>query len=42
MRPVMRGLCSYESLRNCVLSLYDVALMNDAITIEIENSKRGN
>ena len=36
MRPVLRGLCRYEG----TLSLEDVALMNDALTVQEENERR--
>lgn len=40
MRPVARGMCKMESLKDCVLDLADFALMNDAIDIEEENKRR--
>lgn len=40
MRPVLRGMCSYESLTNGALDLYDVAIMNDAIDVQDENERR--
>ena len=40
MRPVLRGKCSYESLINGQLSLYDVALMNEAMNVDDENRYR--
>ncbi len=40
MRPVLRGLCKYESLMDCTLDLGDVARMNSAIDVEVENEKR--
>lgn len=40
MRPVMRGLCSYESLTNGAIDLCDIARMNDAIDIDDENRRR--
>ncbi len=40
MRPVLRGLCSYESLKNGALSLYDIALINEALDVEAENQRR--
>ena len=36
MRPVLRGLC----LKDGTLSLEDVALMNDALTVQEENERR--
>lgn len=40
MRPVMRQLCRYESLKDGSVDLADVALMNDAIDAELENQFR--
>lgn len=40
MRPVLRGMCRYESLTNCSIDLYDVARMNDAIDVQDENERR--
>lgn len=40
MRPVLRGMCLYESLKNGSVSLGDVARMNDAIDVEGENFRR--
>ena len=40
MRPVLRGLCRYESLRDGSLGLEDIALMNEAIEVEAENAYR--
>lgn len=40
MRPVMRGMCSYENLSNGTLDLFDVARMNEAIDVEEENRSR--
>lgn len=42
MRPVLRGLCKYESLLDGTLDLCDIADMNDAITAENENAWRAN
>lgn len=39
-RPVLRGLCKYESLVNGTLTLLDIAKMNEAINVEQENIKR--
>lgn len=36
----MRGLCSYESLKNGSLNLDDMALLNDALDVQIENNLR--
>lgn len=35
-----RGLCRYEGLKDGTLSLEDVALMNDALTVQEENERR--
>lgn len=40
MRPVIEGMCSYESLMNCSLDLADIARMNDALDVKDENEKR--
>lgn len=40
MRPVIEGLCSYESLKDCSLDLADLAKMNDALDIKAENESR--
>ncbi len=40
MRPVIRGLCHYESLKNGALDLADMALMNDALDATDENDRR--
>ena len=39
MRPVLRGLCRYEGLKDGKLSLEDVARMNDALTLQVENER---
>lgn len=40
MRPVLEGLCKYESLKDCTLDLADVARMNDALDVRAENQRR--
>lgn len=40
LRPVIDGLCSYESLINGALDLADVARMNEALDVRFENEKR--
>lgn len=40
MRPVDRGYCRYESLKDGTLDLADIALMNDAIDARDENEAR--
>ena len=39
-RPVLRGLCKYESLIDGTLSLFDIAKMNHALDVEAENKHR--
>lgn len=40
MRPVMKGMCKYESLTDGTLNLEDVSRMNAAIDVENENEYR--
>lgn len=40
MRPVIEGLCKYESLKDGTLDLADVARMNEAIDVRNENQER--
>lgn len=40
MRPILEGMCKYESLIDCTLSLEDIALMNDALDVKYENEAR--
>lgn len=40
MRPVIRGMCKFESLKDGTLSLVDIALMNDALDVQHENESR--
>ena len=40
LRPVMAGMCGYESLKDGTLDLADVALMNDALAVRDENEHR--
>ncbi|RQZ78846.1 hypothetical protein DF056_20860 [Burkholderia cepacia] len=37
LEPVARGWCRYESLLDGTLSMADIALMNDAITVRADN-----
>lgn len=39
-RPVLEGLCKYESLKDGTLNLSDIAKMNDALDVKYENEKR--
>lgn len=38
LRPVLRGLCRYESLINGALNIVDIARMNEALDVEDFNS----
>lgn len=40
LRPVLRGLCKYESLLDGKLGLLDIAKMNEALDVEQENIRR--
>lgn len=40
MRPVLRGMCKFESLLDGTLGLADIAEMNEAIDVEDENRAR--
>ena len=40
MRPVVEGLCLYESLKDCSLDLEDLARMHGALDVKAENEKR--
>lgn len=40
LRPVIKGMCRYESLKDGTLSLDDIALMNDALAVKEENERR--
>ena len=40
LRPVLRGLCRYESLKDGTLDLLDIAIMNEAIDVQDENERR--
>ena len=39
-RPLLNGMCQYESLKNGVLSLFDIAKMNEALDVQFENQNR--
>jgi len=39
MRPVLRGMCKFESLKDGTLGLEDIALMNDAIDVVADNER---
>lgn len=40
MKPVLEGLCKYESLIDGTLDLEDISRMNDAIDVKYENQNR--
>jgi hypothetical protein len=40
LRPVLEGMCQYESLANGVLDLADIARMNEALDVKQENDAR--
>ena len=40
LRPVIEGMCLYESLLDGTVSLADVAKMNDALDVRAENERR--
>ncbi|WP_196250173.1 DUF6889 family protein [Chromobacterium violaceum] len=40
MRPVLNGMCKYESLKDGSLDLADIALMNDALDVRADNEQR--
>lgn len=37
MRPVIAGLCRFESLKDGSIDLADLALMNDALQVQQDN-----
>lgn len=37
MRPVLKGLCRFESLKDGTVDLADIALMNDALDVLADN-----
>lgn len=39
-RPVLRGLCKYESLTDGTLKLVDIVKLNEALDVESENQRR--
>ncbi len=42
MRPVIRGMCRFESLKDGSIDLCDIALMNEALDAMDENASRAN
>lgn len=39
MRPVLEGMCKYGELKDLSLDLADIARMNDALDVRLENEK---
>jgi hypothetical protein len=39
-RPVIAGMCKYESLKDGTLTLLDVTKMNEALDVKSENEYR--
>lgn len=40
LRPVLEGLCKYESLIDGTLDIDDVARLNEALDVRAENQRR--
>lgn len=40
MRPVLAGLCKYESLKDGTIDLIDLERMNNALDVKEENESR--
>lgn len=40
LRPVLKGLCRFESLRDGTVTLADIALMHESLDIQAENEGR--
>lgn len=40
LRPVIEGMCRYESLLDGSVDLGDIARMNDALDVKQENERR--
>lgn len=40
LRPVLEGMCNYESLIDGKLDLADIVKMNEALDVRAENEKR--
>ena len=39
LRPVLRGCCRYESLKDGSLDLLDIVKLNEAMDVEQENTR---
>ena len=40
MRPILAGMCHYESITNGALDLWDFVIMNEALDVRDENEAR--
>lgn len=40
VRPVLEGMCHFESLKDGALDLLDIAIMNEALDVRAENTRR--
>lgn len=40
LRPVIRGMIRYDSLKDCTINLYDISVMHDALDVVTENERR--
>lgn len=40
LKPVIEGLCKYESLKDGTLDLEDIARMNESLDVKTENENR--
>ena len=40
MRPIAEKMCSYESVKNYTIDLADIAAMNEALDVRVENERR--
>lgn len=38
MRPILKGLCKYESAKDGTLTIFDFLVMNEALDVEYYNS----
>lgn len=39
LRPVIKGMCRFESLKDGTIDLADIALMNDALNVVMDNEQ---
>lgn len=40
LRPVLEGMCRYESLKDGTLDLEDISRMNESLDVRAENERR--